>query len=109
MKVVLDHVGIAVADLEASLEFFRDALGMHVEPPQDVPSQRVRAQFIAAGPSSLELLQATAPDSLSKIALLSHGPYPTCLPELRSNDSPLFSRPSARVFSSFPNVKIPWR
>jgi methylmalonyl-CoA epimerase len=74
MKVVLDHVGIAVADLEASLEFFRDALGMHVEPPQDVPSQRVRAQFIAAGPSSLELLQATAPDSPIAKYLAKRGP-----------------------------------
>ena len=33
MKAVLDHVGIAVADLEAALSFFRDALGLHVEPP----------------------------------------------------------------------------
>jgi methylmalonyl-CoA epimerase len=74
MKVVLDHVGIAVADLEASLDFFRDALGMHVEPPEDVPSQRVRAQFIAAGPSSLELLQATAPDSPIAKYLAKRGP-----------------------------------
>ncbi len=63
MRAILDHVGIAVDDLEASLAFFRDALGLHVEPPEDVVSQRVRAQFIPAGPSSLELLQATAPDS----------------------------------------------
>ena len=50
MKAVLDHVGIAVTDLEASLAFFRDALGLDVEPPEDVPSQRVRAQFISTGP-----------------------------------------------------------
>jgi methylmalonyl-CoA epimerase len=74
MKVVLDHVGIAVADLEASLAFFRDALGMHVEPPEDVPSQRVRAQFVAAGPSSFELLQATAPDSPIAKYLAKRGP-----------------------------------
>ena len=63
MRAILDHVGIAVDDLEASLAFFRDALGLHVEPPEDVVSQRVRAHFVAAGPTSLELLQATAPDS----------------------------------------------
>src|SRR5688572_15640192 len=63
MKAILDHVGIAVKDLEASLVFFRDALGLHVETAEDVPSQRVRAQFISTGPSSLELLQATAPES----------------------------------------------
>jgi methylmalonyl-CoA epimerase len=74
MKAVLDHVGIAVADLGASLAFFRDALGLHVEPPEEVPSQRVRAQFIATGPSSLELLQATAPDSPIAKFLEKRGP-----------------------------------
>jgi methylmalonyl-CoA epimerase len=74
MKAVLDHVGIAVADLEASLVFFRDALGLHVEPPEDVTSQRVRAQFIATGPTSLELLQATAPDSAIAKFVAKRGP-----------------------------------
>ncbi len=50
MKIVLDHVGIAVEDLETSLVFFRDALGLEVEQPEDVPSQKVRAQFIAHRP-----------------------------------------------------------
>ena len=74
MKAVLDHIGIAVADLEASLKFFRDALGLHVEPPEDVASQSVRAQFISTGPSSLELLQATAPDSPIAKFLAQRGP-----------------------------------
>ncbi len=63
MKAVLDHVGIAVKDLAAALAFYRDALGLHVEAPEDVESQRVRAHFIPAGQSALELLEATAPDS----------------------------------------------
>jgi methylmalonyl-CoA epimerase len=63
MKVWLDHVGIAAGDLEASLTFFRDVLGLHVETPEEVASQRVRAHFLHMGPSSLELLEATAPDS----------------------------------------------
>ena len=74
MRAVLDHVGIAVKDLEASLAFFRDALGLHVEPPEDVASQRVRAQFVSTGPSSLELLQATAPDSPISKFLGKRGP-----------------------------------
>ncbi|HXD74136.1 MAG TPA: methylmalonyl-CoA epimerase, partial [Vicinamibacterales bacterium] len=63
MKAVLDHVGIAVKDLDAALAFYRDALGLHVEVPEDVASQRVRAHFIPAGQSALELLEATASDS----------------------------------------------
>ena len=63
MKAVLDHVGIAVKDLAAALAFYRDALGLEIEPPEEVVSQRVRAHFIPVGESKLELLEATAPDS----------------------------------------------
>jgi methylmalonyl-CoA epimerase len=63
MKAILDHIGIAVADVGAALEFYRDALGLEVEAPEEVTSQRVRAHFIPVGPSALELLEATAPDS----------------------------------------------
>ncbi len=63
MKAVIDHLGIAVEDLAASLAFFRDALGLEVEAPEEVASQRVRAHFLPAGESKLELLEATSPDS----------------------------------------------
>ena len=63
MKAVLDHIGIAVKDLEAALQFYRDALGLEIEAPEDVPSRQVRAHFVPVGQSSLELLQATAPGS----------------------------------------------
>ena len=63
MKATLDHVGIAVASLSEALAFYRDALGLEVETPEEVPSQRVRAHFIPAGEAALELLEATAYDS----------------------------------------------
>lgn len=63
MKAVLDHVGIAVKDLQAALAFYRDALGLEIEAPEEVTSQRVRAHFIPTGESKLELLEATAPES----------------------------------------------
>ena len=63
MKAVLDHIGIAVADLDAALAFYRDALGLEVEAPEEVASQRVRAHFIPVGQSALELLEATSDDS----------------------------------------------
>ena len=74
MKAVLDHVGIAVADLPAALAFYRDALGLEVEASEDVASQRVRAHFVPAGASSLELLEATAPDSPIARYLAKRGP-----------------------------------
>ncbi|HXG54819.1 MAG TPA: methylmalonyl-CoA epimerase [Vicinamibacterales bacterium] len=63
MKATIDHIGIAVGDLAESLSFFRDALGLELEAPEDVPSQRVRAHFLQAGDATLELLEATAEDS----------------------------------------------
>ena len=49
MKAILDHVGIAVQDFDAALAFYRGALGLEIEPPEEVPSQRVRAHFIPSG------------------------------------------------------------
>src|SRR4029077_9407896 len=70
----LDHIGIAVKDLEAALAFYRDALGLDVEPGEDVPSERVRAHFIAVGESNLELLEGTAPDSPIAAFVQKRGP-----------------------------------
>src|SRR5262245_23001854 len=63
MKAVLDHVGIAVSDLQASLAFFRDVLGLRVEASEEIGSQRVRATFLDTGQSTFELLEATSADS----------------------------------------------
>jgi len=66
MKATLDHIGIAVANLGDALSFYRDALGLEIQTPEEVPSQRVRVHFIPVGDSSLELLEAT--DDRSPIA-----------------------------------------
>jgi methylmalonyl-CoA epimerase len=63
MKAVLDHVGIAVRNIEQALAFYRDALGLEVEAPEQVDTQRVRAHFVPTGAAALELLEATAPES----------------------------------------------
>ena len=74
MKAVLDHVGIAVGDLQASLAFFKDVLGLHVESSEEVASQRVRATFLNTGQSTVELLEATAPDSAIAKFVEKRGP-----------------------------------
>ena len=63
MKATLDHIGIAVKDLNVALGFYRDALGLEIEAPEDVASQRVRVHFVPLGGASLELLEATSPES----------------------------------------------
>jgi len=74
MKVTLDHVGIAVADLSEALAFYRDALGLEIEAPEEVASQHVRAYFIPAGGAQLELLEATSDDSPIARYVAKRGP-----------------------------------
>ncbi len=74
MKAVLDHVGIAVSDLQASLAFFKDVLGLHVEMSEEIASQKVRAHFLSTGQSTLEVLEPTAPDSPIAKYLEKRGP-----------------------------------
>jgi len=63
VKATLDHIGLAVGDLAQALAFYRDALGLEVEPPEEVPSQRVRAHFVPVGEATIELLEPTSADS----------------------------------------------
>jgi len=74
MKATLDHIGIAVGDLNAALAFYKDALGLEIDPPEDVASQHVRAHFIPAGEAALELLEATADDSPIAKFVAKRGP-----------------------------------
>lgn len=74
MKAYLDHVGIAVEDVAQALAFYRDALGLEVEAPEEVASQRVRAHFMPVGGAALELLEATAPDSPIAKYVAKRGP-----------------------------------
>jgi len=74
VKARLDHVGIAVKNVDQALAFYRDALGLQIEPPEDVPSQRVRAHFVPVGDAALELLEPTADDSVIARYVERRGP-----------------------------------
>ena len=74
MKATLDHIGIAVRDLDAALAFYRDALGLEVGEAEDVPSERVRAQFLPLGDTALELLEATDEGSAIARSIERRGP-----------------------------------
>jgi methylmalonyl-CoA epimerase len=74
MKAVLDHIGIAVRDIDAALAFYRDALGLQIEESEDVASQRVRAHFVPVGESALELLEPTDEESVIAKYVEKRGP-----------------------------------
>ena len=53
----LNHVAIAVPDLEAALAMYRDALGATVTKPEDLPEHGVTVVFVELDNSKIELLQ----------------------------------------------------
>jgi methylmalonyl-CoA/ethylmalonyl-CoA epimerase len=61
----IDHLGIAVPRLDEAIAAY-EALGFSVEAAHDVPTEKVRAAFLAIGESHLELLEPT--DANSAIA-----------------------------------------
>ena len=74
MKATLDHVGIAVRDLNEALRFFRDVLGLQVSPTEVVSDQQVRITEVETGGTSLEFLEATDPASPVARFLEQRGP-----------------------------------
>ena len=74
MKAVLDHIGIAVRDLDTALAFYRDALGLEIEDLEEVPLEHVRAQFVPVGGAKLELLEATSQQSAIARSIERRGP-----------------------------------
>ena len=63
MSRKINHVGIAVKNIETSIPFYRDILGMTFEGTEEVAEQKVRVAFLQVGESRIELLEPTSPDS----------------------------------------------
>lgn len=55
----IDHIGIAVRDLESGIRLYRDILGVEPEATLDFPPEKVKIAFFPVGESSVELLQPT--------------------------------------------------
>ncbi len=58
----IDHIGIAVKDLEETISFYRDVLGLEVGGTEVVEEQKVKVAFLPVGDSEIELLESTTED-----------------------------------------------
>jgi methylmalonyl-CoA/ethylmalonyl-CoA epimerase len=58
----IDHLGIAVENAEDAIRFWM-ALGLAPKHVETVASQKVKATFLPAGETNIELLEPTEPDS----------------------------------------------
>lgn len=59
----IDHIGIAVSNLQEALSFWQAALGIELHGVEEVAEQKVRTAFLPVGGTEIELLEATSPDS----------------------------------------------
>lgn len=62
MFIKIDHIGVAVKDLDTIRSFYEDKIGVNVSEPEVVEEQKVKAAFLQIGESKIELMESTSPD-----------------------------------------------
>ncbi len=70
----IDHVGVAVEDLDEAVALYSERLGMPVEHRETVEEQGVEAVLLGVGESHVELLRPLAPDTAVGRFLERSGP-----------------------------------
>jgi methylmalonyl-CoA/ethylmalonyl-CoA epimerase len=58
----IDHIGIAVREIEQAGKFYTDILGLEIEDIEHVADQKVNVAFVPIADSEVELLASTEPD-----------------------------------------------
>jgi methylmalonyl-CoA/ethylmalonyl-CoA epimerase len=59
----LDHVAIAVKNLDDAIAFYRDVVGLELQEIEEVPGQQVRTAIFGHGMGRIELICPTSPDT----------------------------------------------
>ena len=59
----IEHIGIAVKDLEAANQIYAALLGVAHYKTETVESEGVNTSFFKSGPNKIELLEGTNPES----------------------------------------------
>ena len=58
----IEHLGIAVNNLEESIKFYEEKLGLKCYAIEEVPDQKVKTAFFKVGDTKIELLESTSPE-----------------------------------------------
>jgi methylmalonyl-CoA/ethylmalonyl-CoA epimerase len=58
----IEHIGIAVKNLDESIRFYEKVLGLECYNIEEVPDQKVRTAFFKLGQTKIELLESTSED-----------------------------------------------
>lgn len=59
----IEHIGIAVKDMQAAQNIYEALLNTTVYKTEEVASEGVKTAFLKTGPNKIELLEATSADS----------------------------------------------
>ena len=59
----INHIAVAVTNLEEAAQFYEKVLGLHLSGVEVVPAQKTKVGFFKIGESSIELVQPSEPDS----------------------------------------------
>jgi methylmalonyl-CoA/ethylmalonyl-CoA epimerase len=70
----IDHIGVAVNDIDESLAVYRDTLGMPLVHRETVTEQGVDAALLDVGDGHIELLQPLGPDTAVGKFIAKRGP-----------------------------------
>lgn len=58
----IEHIGIAVSNLEESIKYYEEVLGLKCYAIEEVKDQKVKTAFFKVGQTKIELLESTEPD-----------------------------------------------
>ncbi|HRU40751.1 MAG TPA: methylmalonyl-CoA epimerase [Candidatus Diapherotrites archaeon] len=58
----IDHIGIAVSNLDEAVKLYKDVLGLELHGTEVVPEQKVKVAFLPVGDTEVELLESTSAD-----------------------------------------------
>jgi methylmalonyl-CoA/ethylmalonyl-CoA epimerase len=58
----IEHIGIAVKDIDESIKFYEEVLGLKCYAVEEVADQKVKTAFFQIGQTKIELLESTDPE-----------------------------------------------
>ena len=70
----MDHIGVAVEDLDDAIQLYEERLGMPLQHRETVEEQGVEAVLLGVGESHVELLRPLSPDTAVGRFLARSGP-----------------------------------
>lgn len=70
----IEHIGIAVADMQEAIKYYEEVLGLECYAIEEVVDQKVKTAFFKVGQTKIELLESTDPEGPIGKFIANRGP-----------------------------------